>query len=184
MAKPQPDPDPDGVWPSCDDPQPGVSIRPLNHADLAALLTHLDHDPGDTRNSGMPAPVLAVRVRASVGRPGASAHAEYRRRRATELAAWTHRLPWRIAAVLAVGLAAWLLATQVVPHLAALAGAIVAAGLGWRLRFRVTPDTMAWRRGVAGERRTARLLGPWSGAAGRSCTTWPSPAPQPTSTIW
>jgi hypothetical protein len=137
-----------------------VSIRPLNHADLAALLTHLDHDPGDTRNSKVPAPVLAMRVRASVGRPGASAHAEYRRRRATELAAWTHSLPWRIAVVLAVGLAAWLPATQVVSQLSALAGVTVAAGLAWRLRFRVSPDTLAWRRGAAGERRTARLLGP------------------------
>ena len=157
---PRPHPDPDGFWPSCDDPQPGVSIRPLTQADLAALLTHLDHDPGDTRNSGVPAPVLAVRVRASVGCPGASTHTEYRRRLAAELAAWTHSLPWRIGAVLAVGLAAWLLATQIVPHLAAPAGAIVAAGLAWRLRFRVTPDTMAWRRGAAGERRTARLLSP------------------------
>ena len=163
MPRPQPDPNPDGFWPSCDDQQPGVSIRPLNHADLAALLAHLDHDhdhPGDTLNSGVPAPVLAMRVRASVGRPGASAHAEYRRRRATELAAWTHSLPWRIAAVLAVGLAAWLLATQIASHLAALAGVTVAAGLAWRLRFRVSPDTVAWRRGAAGERRTARLLGP------------------------
>jgi Nuclease-related domain len=162
MPRPHPDPDPDGIWPSCDDPQPGVSIRPLNHADLAALHAHLDHDhdPGDTLNTGMPAPLLAVRVRASVGRPGASAHAEYRRRRATELAAWTHSLPWRIGAVLAVGLAAWLLATQVVAHLAALAGVIVAAGLAWRLWFRVAPDTLAWRRGAAGERRTARLLAP------------------------
>jgi len=58
---PRPHPDPDGFWPSCDDQQPGVSIRPLTHADLAALLTHLDHDhdPGDTRSSGVPAPVLA-----------------------------------------------------------------------------------------------------------------------------
>src|SRR5829696_10148317 len=162
MPWPQPDPDPDGFWPSCDDQQPGVSIRPLRQADLAALLAHLDHDqdPGDTLNSKAPAPVLAMRVRASVGRPGASAHTEYRRRRATELAAWTHSLPWRIAAVLAIGLAAWLLATQIVSHLSALAGAIVAAGSAWRLRFRVTPDTLAWRRGAAGERRTARLLAP------------------------
>jgi hypothetical protein len=162
MPRPHPDPDPDGFWPSCDDQQPGVSIRPLNHADLAALLTHLDHnhDPGDILNSGMPGPVVAMRVRASVGRPGASAHAEYRRRRAAELVAWTHRLPWRIAAVLAIGLAAWLPANQIVPHLAALAGAIVAAGLAWGLRFRPSPDAIAWRRGAAGERRTARLLGP------------------------
>ena len=47
--------------------------------------TSQDHqDPGDTLRSGTPAPVLAMRVRASVGRPGASAHAEYRRRRAAE----------------------------------------------------------------------------------------------------
>jgi hypothetical protein len=32
-------PDPDRDWPSCDD-QPGVSIRPLSQADLAALLAH------------------------------------------------------------------------------------------------------------------------------------------------
>jgi hypothetical protein len=162
MARPHPDSNPDGFWPSCDDQQPGVSIRPLSHADLAALLAHLDHDhdPGDTASSGMPAPVLAVRVRASVGRPGASAHAEYRRRRAAEVAVWTHGLPWRIAAVLAIGLAAWLLATQIASHLAALAGITMAAGLAWRLRFRVSPDTVAWRRGAAGERRTARLLSP------------------------
>src|SRR5829696_4346710 len=162
MPWPRPHPDPDGFWPSCDDQPPGVSIRPLNHADLAALLAHLDHDqdPGDTLTSGMPAPVLAMRVRAGVGRPGASAHAEHQRRRATERAAWAHRLPWRIAAVLAVGLAAWLLATQAVSHLAAPAGVTVAAGLAWRLRFRVSPATVAWRRGAAGERRTAQLLAP------------------------
>jgi hypothetical protein len=155
-----PDPDPDGFWPSCDDPQPGVSIRPLRQADLAALPAHLDHDPGDTVSSGMPAPVLAMRVRASVGRPGASAHAEYRRRGATERAVWTHSVPWRMAAVLAVGLTTWLLANQIAAHLVAPAGVTVAAGLAWGLRFRVAPDTLAWRRGAAGERRTARLLAP------------------------
>jgi hypothetical protein len=41
-------PDPDQGWPSCDDEQPGVSIRPLSHADLAALLAHLDHHQHDT----------------------------------------------------------------------------------------------------------------------------------------
>jgi hypothetical protein len=30
---------------------------------------------------------------------------------------------------------------------------------GWGLRFRPSPDAVAWRRGAAGERRTARLLG-------------------------
>jgi hypothetical protein len=62
--------------------------------------------------------------------------------------------------VLAVGVTAWLAATRVAPHLPAAAGAAVAAGLAWRLRFRSSPDTVAWRRGAAGERRTARLLTP------------------------
>ena len=87
MARPhplQPDPGPDGLWSSCDDQQPGVSIRPLSQAELAALLAYLDHDQDQDRilRVGGPAPVVAVRVRASVGRPGASAAAEYRRRRA------------------------------------------------------------------------------------------------------
>jgi len=165
MPRPQPDSDPDGFWPSCDDEQPGVSIRPLSHADLAALLAHLDlhnrhQDPGDTLGSGGPAPVVAVRVRASVGEPGASARAEYRRRRAIEWTAWTRSLLWRAAAVLAASVTAGLLAAQIAPHLAALAGVVVAAGLGWRLRFRPSAGTRAWRRGAAGERRTARLLAP------------------------
>jgi hypothetical protein len=104
--------------------------------------------------------VVAVRVRASVGRPGASAHAEYQRRRITELATWARSLPWRVAAVVAASVTAWLAAARVAPYLAAPAGITVAAGLGWLLRFRSSPDTVAWRRGAAGEQRTARLLAP------------------------
>jgi hypothetical protein len=163
MARPhplQPDPGPDGFWSSCDDDQPGVSIRPLRQADLAALLAHLDHDQDQHQahilRSAGPAPV----VRASVGRPGASAHAEYRRRRAAELATWARSLPWRIVALVAASVAAWLAAVRVAPNVAAPVGVTVAAGLGWRLRFRSPPATVAWRRGAAGERRTARLLAP------------------------
>jgi hypothetical protein len=158
MPRPHPHSDPDDLWPSCDDEQPGVSIRPLSHADLAALLAHLDQDPGDPLGWGVPAPVVAVRVQASVGRPGASAQAEYQRRRAAERARWTHSLPWRAAAMLAAAVTTGLLGAQVAPHPAALAGVVVAAGLGWRLRFRPSADTRAWRRGAAGERRTARHL--------------------------
>jgi len=183
MPRPQPDSDPDGFWPSCDQERPGVSIRPLRHADLAALLAHPDHhqDAGDTLGSGFPAPVVAVRVRASVGRPGASAAAEYRHRRGLERARWTRGLPWRIAAVLTVGLTAWLLATQVAAHLAALASVTVAAGLGWRLRFRPAPPP--WPGGAERPGSGARpaCWPPWSGAAGRCCTIWPSLARRPTS---
>jgi hypothetical protein len=157
-----PDSHPDGSWPSCADQQPGVSIRPLSQSDLAALLAHLHHDQDQDhlRRVGESAPVVAVRVRASVGRSGASAHSQYRRRRGTELATWARSLPWRVAAAVTAGVAAWLAAARIAPNLAAPAGIIVAAGLGWLLRFRSSSDTVAWRRGAAGERRTARLLAP------------------------
>ena len=159
MQRPTPDPDPH--WPSCDDEQPGVSIRPLSHAGLAALLAHLHHDQDlddDPAWPGVPVPVVAARVRATVGRPGASAQAAYRRRRAAEWAAWTRSLPWRVVLVLAAGAIVGLLAAQLIPPLADLAGLLAAAAVGWALRFRVSPETSAWRRGAAGERRTARLL--------------------------
>jgi len=101
-----------------------------------------------------------VRVRATVGRSGASAQATYRHRRAAERAAWVHTLPWRALALLVASMASWLVATRVLPRLAGLAALVAAAGLGWLLRFRPSADTMAWRRGAAGERRTARLLAP------------------------
>jgi hypothetical protein len=172
----QPDPEPDGCWPSCDQQQPGVSIRPLSQSDLQVLLArHYGHDqdqqPGQDQDDGLRvgpagrppatgAPVVAVRVRATVGRPGASAQAEYQRRRALELAAWTHGVPWRAAAVLAGGLGGGLLGTLVAPRLAGLFALVAAAGLAWGLRFRPSADTLAWRRGASGERRTARLLAP------------------------
>jgi Nuclease-related domain len=159
---PMPIPDPDAPWPSCDDQQPGLSIRPLSHGDLAALLAHLhQHDQdldGDPAWPDALAPVVAVRVRATVGQPGASAQATYRHHRAAEWAAWTRSLPWRAVAVLAAGVGIGLLAAQVLPHLAGPAGLLAAAALAWLLRFRVSPATSAWRRGAAGERHTARLL--------------------------
>src|SRR4029450_10903607 len=150
--QPNPDPDPDGCWPSCDDQQPGVSIRPLSHADLAALLAHHDQperhqDPADTPGPGTPLPVLARRVRASVGRPGASATAEYRRRRTAERARWTHPLPWRVAAVLAAGVTAGLLATQMAPDLAGLLAMAAAAAPGWRVRVRPRGGPPGWGGG-------------------------------------
>jgi hypothetical protein len=50
------------------------------------------------------------------------------------------------------------LAAQLAPRLAGPAGLLAAVVLAWGLRFRVSTATSAWRRGAAGERRTARLL--------------------------
>jgi Nuclease-related domain len=150
-----------------DDQEPGISIRPLSHAELGALIAELKAvDPDQPAQAVLdhwlptppPAPSTALPAWGTVGRPGGSAEAEYWRRRTVEVAAWARTLPWRLAGVLAAGIGAGLLATQVIPRLAGLAGLLVAAGLGWRLRFRVSPGTSAWRRGAAGERRTARLL--------------------------
>ena len=138
-----------------DDEQPGLSIRPLAHDDLDAILAHLDDDPDELlAGTGADRPVVAVRVRATVGRPGASAHAAYQRRRAVELAGWLRGLPWRLAVTLGVGVAAAPLA----PRLSLLAGVAAASLAGWAMRFRLSPETRAWRRGAIGERRTARLL--------------------------
>jgi hypothetical protein len=62
-------------WPF-DEDRPSGSVRPLSQADLQAILAHLADDP-DQLLAGTDAdqPVVAVRVRTSVGRPGGSAHA-------------------------------------------------------------------------------------------------------------
>jgi Nuclease-related domain len=168
MAQPIPDPDRPCPWEHEDDlERPGVSIRPLSHADLAALLARPDrdqHQPTPPTESGRrwaagTEPVVAVRVRATVGRPGASAEATYQRRRAAERTGWARTLPLRLAGLLAAGAAAALLAGQL-GRLAVAAGALAAAGVGWALRFRPSAETRAWRRGAAGERRTARALRP------------------------
>src|SRR6266542_1654203 len=84
-----------------DDEPPGLSIRPLSHADLDAILAGLEDDR-DSLLAGTSTgrPVVAVRVRATVGRPGASAHAAYQSRRSVELATWLRGLPWRAALTL------------------------------------------------------------------------------------
>jgi Nuclease-related domain len=45
-----------------------------------------------------------------------------------------------------------------VPRLGLILGGLAAMAAGWGLRFRPSPDAVAWRYGAAGERRTARLL--------------------------
>jgi Nuclease-related domain len=133
-----------------DDPPVGVSIRPLG----ADQLPTMPPPP--------PAPMVpalaepAGRRTNMFGTPGASAMAQYRRHRAAEFADYLRTLPLRLAGVTVAGILAGLLTRP--SGFAALAAAIVAAGLGFLLRFRVSAETRAWRRGAKGEQRTARRL--------------------------
>jgi hypothetical protein len=124
-------------------------------------LAHLGEDP-DQLVAGTigDRPVVAVRVRASVGRPGRSAHVQWRRLRTAEWTAWTRTRPWRVAVTLGIGAAGGLFGSLLAPRLGLILGGLAVMAAGWGLRFRPSPDAMAWRRGAAGERRTARLLGP------------------------
>jgi hypothetical protein len=86
--------------------------------------------------------------------PGASATAHYQHARGSEWARFVRTLPWRLAAVVAAGT----LAHGAGPRLAGPAAAAAAGLLGWRLRFRASAETAAWRRGARRERRTACQL--------------------------
>jgi hypothetical protein len=147
-------------WPFDDDEdRPSGSVRPLSQADLQAILARLSDDPDELlAGTSADRPVVAIRVQASVGRPGGSAQAQWRRARAAEWAAWTRSLPWRVAAALGAAAAGAVLGSLLAPQLALVLGALAATAAGWGLRCKPSPDAVAWRRGAAGERRTARLL--------------------------
>jgi hypothetical protein len=154
-------------WPFDDDDRASGSVRPLSQADLQAILAHLNNEEPDEllAGTGTDQPVAAVRVRASVGQPGGSAQARWRRLRAAEWAAWIRTLPWRVAAILGISSGGGVLGSLLAPRLGLVLGAVAAVAAGWGLRFKPSPDAVAWRRGAAGERRTARLLDPlqWHG---------------------
>jgi hypothetical protein len=172
-------------WPLDDQDRPSGSVQPLRQSDLEAILAHLSDDPNQLlASTGAGFPVVAVRVRASVGRPGGSAQARWRQERAAEWAAWIRSLPWRVAATLGIGAGGGVLGSLLALRMGLILGALAAVVAGWGLRFKPSPDVRAWRRGAAGERRTAASWLRWSGTAGRSCTTWPSPGAGPTSTTW
>jgi hypothetical protein len=144
-----------------DDDRPSGSVRPLSQADLQAILAHLNSDPDRlSAGTGTDQPVVVLRVLASVGRPGSSAQARWRQMRAAEWAAWIRTLPWRAAASLGIGAAGGLLGSLIQPRMSLIVGGLAAVAAGWALRFRPSPEASAWRRGAAGERRTARLLAP------------------------
>jgi hypothetical protein len=155
----------------------GLSVRALTAEELQRFLDAHHGQPAELLGSGWttldppghplgvprtpPASTAAMPAEppaGSLGSPGRSAHGEYRRRRALELAAWTRTLGWRAPLVAAAGLVAQVLAAQVGLPRPGLVGLAVAAVVGWRLRFRPSEQVTAWRRGAEGERRTARLL--------------------------
>jgi hypothetical protein len=148
-------------WPFGEEDRPSGSVRPLSQADLQAILARLGDDP-DQLLAGTEAdrPVVAVRVRATVGQPGGSAQARWRRLRAAEWAAWIRSLPWRVAVILGVAAGGGVVGSLLAPRLSLVLGALAAAATGWGLRFQPSLEAVAWRRGAAGERRTARLLDP------------------------
>jgi hypothetical protein len=165
-------PDPHHSWDRLDwsQPQPpngaiyrgaGLTVRAYTAEELRARL-----DPPAPTGPAPPTPITAPPalapaaplVAAGETRPGASARAEYRRRRAAEQAGWTAGLPWRLAVIAAAALAAQQLATRTGLLDPWLAGLAAAAGAAWRLRFRASQPTRAWRDGARGERATARRL--------------------------
>jgi Nuclease-related domain len=155
----------------------GLSVRALTTEELQPFLdTHADQ-PAELLGSGwatLESPGYAARgprtspaptpprptgpVTGSHGSPGRSALAAYRRRRATELVAWTRSLAWRAPLVAVAGLTGDGLAAQAGIPGAGLVGLAATALLGWRLRFRPSEQARTWRRGAHGERHTARLL--------------------------
>jgi hypothetical protein len=153
----------------------GLSVRALTAEELQRFLDAHHGQPAELLGSGWavldppgdplgvprtpePLAVPAEPPAGSRGSPGRSALAAYRRRRATELAAWTRSLAWRVPLVAAAGALGQVLAAQVGLPRAGLAGLAVAALVGWRLRFRPSEAARSWQRGAAGERQTARLL--------------------------
>jgi hypothetical protein len=122
-----------------------------------AALDQPEHPLGGPRTD-RPLPVPAEPARGSLGSPGRSARAAYRRRRTTELTAWAHSLVWRAPLVVAAGLVGQVLADQAGLPSAGLVGLVAAALVSWRLRFRPSEQARSWQRGAHGERHTARLL--------------------------
>jgi hypothetical protein len=163
-------------WPFDDDEdRPSGSVRPLSQADLQTILAHLSDDPDELlAGTGADRPVVAVRVRASVGRPGGSAQATWRRMRASEWAAWTRTLPWRVAAILGIGAAGAVIGSLLAPRLSLVVGALAAVAAGCGSSPARTPSPGGGGRPGSDAPPGSWLR--WSARAGRSCTTWPSPA--------
>ena len=170
-------------WPFDDDDRPSGSVRPLSQADLQTILAHLSDDP-DQLLAGTDAdrPVVAVRVRATVGRPGGSAQASWQRMRAAEWAAWT--LPWRVTTTLGIGAGGGIVSNLVAPKLSLMVGGLAAVVAGWGCGSSPARTPSPGGRGRPGSDAPPGCSTRYSDTGGRSCTTWPSPAAGPTSITW
>jgi hypothetical protein len=119
-------------------------------------------DPLGAATTGWQTPLPAaprLAPRGGYGSPGRSALQTYREQRAAELAGWARTAGWRAACVAAAGtIAAVLLQVAGLDRLALPIGLAATAAAGWRLRFRISRNTHAWRDGARGERATARML--------------------------
>ena len=137
----------------------GLSVRALTAEELQQFLDIHADQPAQLLGSGWaaldppghpltvpstppeaepapPQPQPAVPATGSLGHPGRSALTHYRRRCATERAAWTRSLTWRAPLVAAASLAAGALAAQAGLPRAGLVSLAAAGLVGWRLRFR------------------------------------------------
>jgi conjugative relaxase-like TrwC/TraI family protein len=140
---------------------PGLTVRPLTAEQARRLVERWTRDPPPPPRAYTPTPPAPpqpdgpAHAGASHSSPGASAHAQYRRLRAAEWAAWTRGLGWRLATCLAGGLGAGLLAGLfgLPAGRRAAAALLTAGGVGWRLRFRASAEARAWRRGAVGNAR-------------------------------
>src|SRR5829696_8109585 len=110
----------------------GLTVRAYTAEELRGRL-----DPPTPTGPAPPTPAMAPPappVAAGETQPGASARAEYRRRRAAELTGWTAGLPWRAALVAAAAIAGQQLGTHTGLLDPWLAGLAAAAGTTWGLR--------------------------------------------------
>jgi hypothetical protein len=137
----------------------GLTVRAYTAAELRARYGHATPAtpalPALTPARLTPA---AARVVPAAARAGASAWAEYRRRRAAELTRWTAGLPWRAGLVAAAAVTSSILAARLALPRPWLVVLLAATGGGWTLRYRSSQPTRAWRDGARGERATARRL--------------------------
>jgi Nuclease-related domain len=113
-----------------------------------------------TASSGdlLPArPVLDPRS----SRAGASAKAAYRRHRERERAGWRLGwVKWTAAVIGAAAVGMLVIGLSVGAWLGAPVALLLAAWIGWRLRFRPSPGVRLWRRQAAMQRRAAAALLP------------------------